>query len=353
MQTRFFGRQGVGLVLLLGLGCSVQQPSPAPVEPTDELRPARTPTTFTHDFGVIAPEQLVSHAFPITNTSAETWTFARFQSTCGCTVGGISTETVIAGDTALVTVRYRAPAAVGDDRRAVELYFHEASAPAFRLEVAAKARRPLTVLPTALLFPHAPGDRAVTTKLVVANYSSADVPPPRFVSPAPWVKLGDARPEPPPADDPAVRQQWSIPVILASDAATPGDHETVITPAPDVPHREGIAVPVRMTVLPPLETSPSQLFFGAVSPGRPATVTVTVRVPRGAAADDIACEHDLGPQFDLRRTLASDSTVRYAVTLTPASGATGEVRGFVTVRCGPTGRPARLPVLARVTADVP
>lgn len=111
-------------------------------------------------------------------------------------------------------------------------------------------------------------------------------------------------------------------------------------------------MPVEVQVVPPLDPSPSQLFFGTATVGKPTTVTFAVRLPASIPADTLTLAHDLGPQLTAARTGAEAGKATFTATLTPA--AAGMVRGTLSVRCGDPSIPeTKLAVMARVVADAP
>jgi hypothetical protein len=319
---------------------------------TGESQTSPRTITLKHDFGVVRPSQSVSHEFRVTNPSDSAWTFAQFRITCGCTVADISSEVIPPGGSATVTFSYRPPSEVGDDRRSIDVVFQEPSAPLVRLTVEAKAREPVSLFPVRAQLPRAMHGRPHETRVFVGNYTAADVSPPKLVGSHPWLSIGEPRTEPIPTDDPTVRQYWSVPVVVDTGRLTSGRHEGSVTLAPGQPHATGQRTVIEVEVVPPLEPNPSQLFFGTVRPGRPSSVTFSVRPCTGLTLEGVRVEHDLGSQLEITPVESGPGTATWKATLTVS--AAGPVGGTVTVRAAAADVPAtRLPVLARVVPDDP
>ncbi len=323
--------------------------SEATVEST---KTAQQVLTLEHDFGVVSPGTSTTCQMKIHNTTSTTWRFSHFRSGCGCTVGNISRQEVPAGESVVVTLSYRAPTEVHDDGRTVELYFHEPDAPMYRLQVWAKTRTPITVLPVALQFPQATGELPIKSKVWVSNYTKTDIAPPQFQCSHKWLSVGAAQPEPLPADDPAARQYWSVSVTLGVDTLEPGEHIASLSLVTSPTGASGLTVPIRVTLAAPLAPTPSQLFFGAVTPGQGKEVKFCLRIPSANAAEDLNVDHDLGGQLKVERLTSSTPICAwFKATLTPTPGADREIRGGVTIRARNGGRPTRIPVLASVVTN--
>jgi hypothetical protein len=121
-------------------------------------------------------------------------------------------------------------------------------------------------------------------------------------------------------------------VTVAADRLAPGDHAGEVAAAEGQPHAAGLKLPVTVQVVPPLDPTPGQLFFGTAPVGKPTTVTFAVRLPAAIAADTMTLAHDLGPQMTAARTAAEPGKAHFTATLTPA--AAGMLRGTLSVRCG-------------------
>lgn len=331
-------------ISVLLAGCAAQDAPPS-VEESASASPVRR---LTHDFGVVPPAKPQRCEFRIENTSAEQWTFAQFRMGCSCTVPEITTEVIAPGSHAVVTVHYKPPGESGDDVRTVDVHFQELAAPIVQLEIQAKVREPVTVLPLRVKFLRAAHGQRLQSNLVVCNYTKSDLPDPTPTCLSNWVVVGAPRKDLLSAGD-AARQQWSVPITVDTAKLTPGTHEAPVTFARGKGKNETIQIPVEVQVVPPLEPTPSQLFFGTVKPGQPISVTFVVRSNTGEPADNIQTAHDLGDQLTLTRTVATATTATWTATLTPKG--TAPIRGTVTLRSTTGKAPAtEMPVIARVVA---
>src|SRR5690242_7424525 len=99
--------------------------------------------------------------------------------------------------------------------------------------------------------------RAHEARVFVCNYTPAELPPPRLAGSQPWLTAGEAKPEPIPADDPAMRQYWSVPLAIDAGRLRPGKYHGELTLVPGQPYPTGPRVPVEVEVVAPLEPNPS------------------------------------------------------------------------------------------------
>lgn len=78
--------------------------------------------TYEHDFGQVAPGESVSHIFPLKNETGDTLKVRKIISSCDCTDGTVSSETIPpkSGYTVTVTFKDTVP---GDFYRTVNLFF--------------------------------------------------------------------------------------------------------------------------------------------------------------------------------------------------------------------------------------
>ena len=300
---------------------------------------------LTHDFGVVTPGKPIAHEFEIVNDTDSPWQFQSFHTTCGCTVGSISSETIPAHGKTTVTLNYRPPSQVGNDKRQIELHLKESNAPLYQLQVTAKARLPVTVFPIEFRIDRATHDRSIQRKLEVSNYTGAKLPPPTITASADWLNVGKPQIAAIPKDDPTVRQQWDVPVELATDTIDPGEYSATLTLK-----REGaepITIPISVVVAPALEPSPRQLFFGTLKSGEAKTVKFMVQTPSDIVGT-ITMKHEFGHRLKLEQTRQLPGRTFWTATLTPSAKDIGELQGTVTIEAGPGVPPTKLPMIAMV-----
>jgi uncharacterized protein DUF1573 len=155
------------------------EPRPRVAIPTSSTDPQATVEatgdTLGHDFGLVQPGEKVSHRFAVRNDSPKTWTFQRFHVNCSCTVGQASAPAVLPGKTEYVEVLFTAPAAQIDERRKVGVQFAEDHAPFLWLEVSARVRDPICVMPPQFVFNRIGHGRTVEGTFEVHNYEDRDI----------------------------------------------------------------------------------------------------------------------------------------------------------------------------------
>ena len=95
--------------------------------------------TYEHDFGLITPGERVSHIFTLKNKIGDTLKVRKIVSSCDCTVGIVSTETIPPKSDYTVTVTFN-DTMPGDFYRTVTLFFENQNEIQFELsgEISAK-----------------------------------------------------------------------------------------------------------------------------------------------------------------------------------------------------------------------
>ena len=328
----------------LATSCSPESSPPAAVPSVENLTVTPTPSrresngvSHEHQFGVVRPATQLSHPFTLRNDTAKPWTFASFRTTCGCTVAEISDPKIPAGGATQVTVDYKAPTSIGDDRRSIGVQLNENDAPAINLVVACKVREPVSLFPI-LLRVQSGHDKPATAEVEVCCYAAGATTPPTLHADTDWLTIGVPQPLPIPADEPGMVSHWRVPLTLAADRLGPGDYRCELA-------AQGVAVPVELKVAAPVAVTPGQLFFGTLAVGESKSVTIAVRTPKAHPASAVRCEHDFGERLKIETVSATPAVTILRATFTPT--AAGEVSGTVSLRV--EGLPATpVPLLARV-----
>ena len=319
-------------------------PAPARVEQT-AFR------TITHDFGVVRPGRPVSHRFTIANPSHSTWTVEQIRTSCGCTVAQLTSDMVPSGGKVEAEFSYRPPTQLGDDRRVIDLFFREAEAPIIRMEIQAKIRNSVSLFPTLIRLPRIARGEVVRQELELESYVASQGSIPRLRATGDWLRIGRPVAVIGPSTDSALHGRWTIPLTIDAGKLEPGSHEGRVEVLSDWWWSDVTAtVPIEVTVVPPIEVSPSQLFFGTVRVGCPAEVRFALRsgpIP----ADRIRLEHNLGEQLVVEKINETGSASTWRATLTPKA-ATGVLNGMLTFSsiAGDTTL-TKVPILARVQTN--
>jgi hypothetical protein len=370
MRTTRFTRGAIVMAVCVGgtVGCGGQvgleatgavagaekAPASIPVSSADpEGAATAVGDTLRHDFGVIRPGQKISHRFAIRNDSQSPWTFQRFHVNCTCTVGQASASAVLPGATEYVEVVFTAPTVNGDQSKRIGVQFAEDVAPFVWLEVTARVRDPVSVLPPLLTFNRVGSGRTVEGTFELYNYEDQDIEITGLTPSEPWVTVksraayrGGAKPEP--------RQVLRFVVAAATERLSPGRHRADL-----VIHTQGTSSPpkplgVEVMVAAAVEAIPERIFFGHVERGRPSENRVLLRVSSDVNLSSpaaVVLSHDLGDQLRLACNRATSPTYWEVVAvLTPRSDAPRTIRGTVNVRFTEGNLPPLvIPVLAGVS----
>jgi hypothetical protein len=294
----------------------------------------------------------VSHQFKIRNHSSKTWRFQRFHVSCACTVGQASAPAIPPGKAEYVDVILTAPAGQGDETRRVGVQFTEDEAPFLWLEVSARVRDPVTLLPPRLALNRIGLGRTVESTFEIHNYEDQDIQITAIKASEPWIKIksqaafrGGPKPDP--------RQVWRVVVQAATEGLAPGPHRAELLIRTSGAQAPPKPLAIELTIAAPVEAIPARLFFGAVERGRPTQSRVLLRVSSDvtlSSLDSIRLQHDLGDQLRLNCSAGSSKDYwELAAVLTPGHEASSILRGTIEVRFDEGGLPPLIiPVLARV-----
>jgi hypothetical protein len=191
----------------------------------------------------------------------------------------------------------------------------------------------------------------VRQELELETYVATHGSIPRLRATGDWLGIGQAIAVTGPIADSALHGRWKIPLTIDAGKLEPGTHEGRVDVLSDWWWSAGTAtVPIEVTVAPPIEVSPSQLFFGAVQAGHPAEVRFTVR-SGGIPADCIRIEHNLHEQLVVEKMSETTGASMWRATLTPKAE-TGTLRGMLTLRgSAEDSALTKVPILARVITD--
>jgi hypothetical protein len=171
-------------------------------------------------------------------------------------------------------------------------------------------------------------------------------------SSTPWLT---ARPPVPVArgDQTWARQIWRVVVEAKTDGLPAGCHQAQIEIQTDCPEARVTPVPLELDLRGPVQASPGELAFGAISPGAPARRRVLLRYPTEGSPPGprhVSLSHNLGEQLLVSYAAMSATVGELSAVLTPSGKAAGgEVRGLVVVTFGGSDLlPLEIPVSATV-----
>jgi Protein of unknown function (DUF1573) len=351
-RSRTRARLG-GAVLLFAcglalLGCGRTRPSPEVQARLGEGKPTRV---LEADVGLLRHGQKVRRRFTITNDSGSKWTLARLHNDCACTAGRPLTEEVSPGASMEVDVDYVARPFNVDDRRRVGIEFAEAAAPFVWLEIRACIRAPISVFPPRPTIVPARQDNPESS-FEIHNCTGHDVRLLCVRSSTPWLT---ARPPVPIArgDQAWARQIWRVVVEAKTDGLPVGRHQAQIDIQTDCPEAPVTPVVLDLDLRGPVEASPGQLAFGAISPGARAKRRVLLRYATEGTPPGhphVSLSHNLGEQLQVSYAATSATVGELSAVLTPSKKAAGgELRGLVVVTFGGSDLlPLEIPVSATV-----
>jgi hypothetical protein len=284
-----------------------------------------------HDFGLVRPLAAVLHAFEVRNQTAQRWTLESIGTTCVCTVAEVSAKSIAPGATERFTVNYQAGGEPGDASQGVTLRFRESDAPTVHLQVRAAIRAPLTAFPKDVVLGDVGQGQPADGTFSVHNYSDRDWSGLAVQAAPPWLAV---QVTPVPVDSEAIEAPGVVPrqlcrvTVSANTAglAPRGYLESLKLAADGLPAGvEPIVgeVPVELAVNAPVEASPSQVFFGRIAAGQPATEEVVLSFWPGYAPNDaseISATCDSAHPVELRWTRLADRVWKLSVVLMPDAG---------------------------------
>lgn len=305
---------------------------------------------LTYDFGVLPPKAEASHRFVLFNNTREQWSAKRIVTTCRCTVVKLSPEVIPPGERAEAELEYRAPDKPGDDRKIVCIEFHESEARPILLEIQAKCRESLNAVPAVLQSFRVSRGTLVDCFFVLQNYSGDDIHVRSVAAADPWVDVAvhesgrsDA--------DPELTQTWRVSVKLDTAKLAPGHHRSRVRVTTDSRKTPSLDVPVEISVVPPAEVSPPNLFFGAIASESSATrnLLLSLQGKEAVSESDIVLTHDMGSSFSVAMRETSPNVWLLATTLRPTHDQHDVIEGNLTIAFKVQQYPSlTVPIMAKV-----
>jgi hypothetical protein len=314
--------------------------------------PASVGPYLKHDFGIVAPGERLTHRFRIENGSDIEWAFEQIIADCSCTVADLSQPVIAPGGDGYVDVAYTAPGGYADELRRLGVRFADAKAPLIWLEIQAKIRHPVSVLPRKVDLDWRTGGGDYEGFIEVHNYLDEPMSLASVTATEGWVVVGEPTEFREGAEN-GPTQVWRIPIRGEAGGLGPGEHHASLVVAVAGAESDPPPVEVNMTVARPVEPVPSRIFFGTVTRGQASRSTVGfILAPEHDELDpgEFVLQHDLGDQLEVA-LVSGAGTGRWELTasLTPSSESPRLVKGTVTLRTiDEHFSPIEIPVLARV-----
>jgi hypothetical protein len=192
------------------------------------------------DCGVMYPGMSKTEKFKVSNDSDVCWTVGKVGVTCVCTVADISSKDIEPGETAIITVNYRAPEVECDERRRVVVHFENPLAPIVELVIVAKVRKKVSVLPTKLVFDEFEGSSSIFEAIAIENHSGEKWRDLSVSNSLPWVKavVVDA------SDPTAGYQSFRVEVEINLGKLEPGNNQAELVVNAVTQAGENVEIPI-------------------------------------------------------------------------------------------------------------
>jgi hypothetical protein len=304
------------------------------------------------DLGLLRPGESATCRVEISNTSAKDWRVRRMRRTCRCLVAEAPPPVIRAGTSESFSVSYTAPARVMDDRRQITVEMRGAGTPVIRVDIRARVRNILTVLPENLLLHGLPG-RGASGSFEAQNFDDSDWQDIAVTASPAWltaqvVPLATAAD----AAKGGPRQAWRIAVAAAAlpSGQTTAQGEIRVSAKGSSQELETL-VPVTLHAPSAVACIPGELFFGTVAIGNASETQVTLRFSRAVEPphpDQVVVADDLGEQLTTEWVATEGPAWDLRAVFRPAT--VGVLRGEVaiTFKGRDDLRELRLPVRAAV-----
>lgn len=255
-----------------------------------------------HDFGVVAPGTKLEHRFPIHNQSARRISIDKLVNTCSCTATVSSAKHINPGQVEYVTVNYLTGDGPADDRRKVVVLFAEPDVLPVALFVSANIRESLTAIPDNVSFSRFGTISSLVRTLEIQNFGDVSWDSIQCETDSDWITV-ESHPVKTRNGFEGVqpRQKWALSITLDPRSLPLGKCDAQVNVKAVGVNGLDKSISIRGEVVPPVTTSPSQLFFGTVPPGATVHRQIILHFipsfkPQGA--ETVTFEHNL--KNDLR-----------------------------------------------------
>ncbi len=162
---------------LFSSGCGEAQvpPTGAATQRSASHKSAGFPKSIVKHLGTVLAGQKREHIFQLANKTGSDWFVRKVRSTCSCTVGEVSAERVVPGESLAVKVQYSAPSKTSEDTRAVYVTLEDmtGSIEEVACKIQASVRERITVRPLNLRLDVSSKSTA-SCSFQVENWTEAD-----------------------------------------------------------------------------------------------------------------------------------------------------------------------------------
>jgi len=235
-----------------------------------------------HDFGVVRPGVTLTHSFTLTNTTTQTWKLTSIEKpSCACSLVSATGDVFATGESQSFEFKYQVSDKPNDDSQTVKVHLKTPGETTVALNVSAKVRHPMTLVPGELSFGQVAQGGKETLTLRIENYSDADWSGGLVPNLPPWVQLSQLEKR---ADVPAgsLREVWDATLTLDTTGKPVGSLQEVASIASKDGKQRG-NLPIQAHIVDDVTVAPSVLNFGKVDPveGGRAKMIVRVKGRRG------------------------------------------------------------------------
>ena len=240
--------------------------------------------------GIVTPGSTYQIPFVITNDSQTRWTFARFETGCGCVVPQLEANYIDPGQRGRVLVSYLPSGTSRDELRRVFAFFSDKSAPIIQLDIHSNIREHLTITPTLLDFGPIRAGIPTLRHIMATNHTDSHWDTIRVIpllnNKKKWATLQISEVQP--TTSMGGRQCWAITVEANVPFPQPGTLEEIFRVEAGNEPTLSKQVIVRCRINPPATVTPPQIFFGDLVPNKVNSRKLVVRLN-----DDVSDENDL------------------------------------------------------------
>ncbi len=272
-------------VLLFSAGCGMKaQPSISPVEESKTAKASVANTSDTeivHDFGMLKPDERVSHDFVIANPSDKDWTLVNIAQSCSCSVAEASSQTIKAGGKETFKFDYHAPSKSADERRWVTVTFKDPAEHSIKLIATAYVRAPMLPRNSSLNFGNMGLGSSAQRSLDVGNFSATAWSELSLFDAPKWLTLRRAVKTQRKWSGAAPFESWSLDLEVATASLKPGAYREEVRFRSNL--GETANIPVEFVAGIPVQARPSLFMLGQTESSIPVEATTTLRFFGGSA----------------------------------------------------------------------
>lgn len=133
-----------------------------------------------YNFGVMTPDEHGEHVFVVKNVGSEDLTLRVGASTCKCTVGSLTNDSLAPGEQAEVKLAWHIQTNSDRFGQSAELLTNDPSQPAIRLEIEGEVVRQLEMIPKEWTFGEVAAGEPIELESRIYNFMEHDIAPTRL-----------------------------------------------------------------------------------------------------------------------------------------------------------------------------